>query len=114
MRCPNPTRRACQIVIAGVCCAAAAAFIAGCTPVIPPGSRLMASGKVATATAPQDGMVYVVEKEANEVLYCGRVKKGDSVSVQPEESNIKLNGQTAEQRTMRLDHTYEIRFSGDP
>ena len=80
----------------------------------PVGSELLSSGHLVTATAPDDGTVYVSDKEGGQVLYSGRVKKGDTVSVNPEKGMIQLNGAMAEQRTLRLDHQFEIRFQSHP
>jgi hypothetical protein len=101
-------------VLAGVVLAGVGAILPGCAPQVPPGTQLLASGHVVSGVAPDDGLAYVVDKESNELLYTGRVKKGDNVSVNPEQRVIQLNATTAEQRTLRLDHTFEVRFQRSP
>jgi len=109
--------RLCQFavaVVAGVCISFA---LTGCSHDRPEslGSNavLAAEGnKTLAYTAPSDGIVTVYDTHDDDVLYSGRVKKGDSIVTDIEHDRISINGRTMSQR--HLDHLHDHRIYFEP
>jgi hypothetical protein len=93
--------------------------VAGCAATnenVPPSAQMVSSGNETVAfTAPRHGMVYVVDKNTNKLLYSGNVDKGQSVTIDPtkHDHNIMLDNNTVTQESLNVGHTYQIYFNPD-
>jgi len=98
---------------------ALAVGLAGCAsnnPNVPPNAQMVSSGDEQVAfTAPHHGMVYVVDKNTNKLLYSGNIDKGQSLTVDPSrhDHNIVLDNNTVTQESLNVGHTYQIYFHPD-
>jgi hypothetical protein len=93
--------------------------VAGCAATnenVPASAQMVSSGNETVAfTAPRHGMVYVVDKNTNKLLYSGNIDKGQSVTVDPtkHDHNIMLDNNTVTQESLNVGHTYQIYFHPD-
>ena len=93
--------------------------VAGCATTnenIPSNAQMVSSGNETVAfTAPRHGMVYVLDKNTNKLLYSGNVDKGQTVSVDPtrHDRNITLDGNAVTQESLNVGHTYQVYFHPD-
>jgi hypothetical protein len=83
---------------------------------VPTNAQMVSSGNETVAfTAPRHGMVYVVDKNTNKLLYSGNVDRGQAVTIDPtkRDHNITLDGNTVTQESLNVGHTYQIYFHPD-
>jgi hypothetical protein len=83
---------------------------------IPANAQMVSAGNETIAfTAPRRGMVYVLDKNTNKLLYSGNVDKGQTVSIDPtrRDRNITLDGNAVTQASLNVGHTYQIFFRPD-
>jgi len=91
------------------------AAVGGClserSNVIPQSAQLRVEGdKLLTYNAAQDGMVYVFNRNANEVVYSGQINRNQSITVDPEKNQILLDGRMVSENTLRNGDRYRIFF----
>jgi hypothetical protein len=86
----------------------------GCAHESPPvaGTHNMLSEgrRTVSATAPNDGIVFIYDDTANKNVYSGRVKSGDRIRLDAEENKVMLNDNVALQQDLLNDHRYQIFF----
>jgi hypothetical protein len=64
-----------------------------------------------SATAPHDGMVYVWDKDANRMLYTGKVERGDTIRIDAKHNKIFMDDKLVTKRDDLInDHHYKIFF----
>jgi hypothetical protein len=82
---------------------------------IPPSARLMVkdSGNVSFA-APDDGEVYVYNRANGNLLYSGRVRQGENLSVNAMEDEIRLNGRVVRDQQIRDNDELRVFFRPEP
>ena len=82
---------------------------------IPRSARLVAQdqGDV-DFVAPDDGMVYVYDRGAGNMLYSGRIREGERVRVEPRDDRITLNGQTVMDKQIRDNNEVRIFYRAEP
>lgn len=83
---------------------------------IPVNAQMVTSGNETIAyTAPHDGMVYVLDKNTNKLLYSGNILKGQAVSVDPtrKDRNIVIDNNAVTQQALNVGHTYQVYFTPD-
>jgi hypothetical protein len=66
--------------------------------------------KTVSATAPQDGTVYIYDDTSHANVYSGRVNSGDRIRLDAEENKVMLNDNVALQKDLINDHRYQIFF----
>ena len=82
---------------------------------IPRSARLVADaqGEV-DFVAPSDGMVYVYDRSAGDLIYSGRILDGERIEVEPREDRITLNGRTVMDKQIRDANEMRVFFRGQP
>jgi hypothetical protein len=78
---------------------------------IPANAQMTASGNESVSyTAPRSGMIYVLDKNTNKLVYSGEVHKGQSLTIDASrpDHNITLDGNTVTQQELNNGHTYQI------
>ena len=82
---------------------------------IPNSARLVAKdqGQV-DFVAPNDGMVYIYDRGAGNMLYSGRIREGERVHVEPRDDRITLNGQTVMDKQIRDNNEVRIFYRAEP
>jgi hypothetical protein len=82
---------------------------------IPPSARLMVkdSGNVSFA-APDDGMVYVYDRSSGKMLYSGRIREGENLSIDAMDDQIRLNGQIVMDEQIRDNDELRVFFRPEP
>jgi len=91
--------------------------LAGCAanPAVPPDASLMTSGTTTAKFKPTtDGVVYIVDRTTGNMLYQGKVDRGDIVELNAREDHIKVAGNTVSDRTLDDGHDFEILFKTEP
>ena len=82
---------------------------------IPRSARLVADGQgKRDFIAPNDGMVYVYDRTAGNLIYSGRILEGERVEVEPMEDRITLNGRTVMDKQIRDNNEMRVFFRGEP
>ena len=61
-------------------------------------------------TAPHDGMVYVYDRSANQMLYTGRVERGDTLELDPRKDVVRLDGKPVLEKSLRDLNEYQVWF----
>src|SRR5918993_3907604 len=59
-------------------------------------------------TAPRDGTVYVYDRSANNMLYSGRVRHGETVELDPKRDSIRVDGRTVMNKDIRDLNEYQV------
>ena len=82
---------------------------------IPENARLVADaqGEV-DFVAPNDGMVYVYDRGAGNLIYSGRILEGERVEVEPMKDRVTLNGRTVMDKQIRDNNEIRVFFRGQP
>ena len=82
---------------------------------IPQSARLVADGQGdVDFVAPNDGMVYVYDRGAGDLIYSGRILEGERVEVEPMKDRITLNGRTVMDKQIRDNNEIRVFFRGQP
>ena len=113
------TRRAeglkCYAVAGGALLLALAAC--GCGPErpssVPADARSVAKQSGAnpiTFTAPEDGTAFLYNRSTSKMIYSGRLKRGDTIEVDPKRNEIRVDGRTALQPELRDLNEYQMWF----
>lgn len=89
--------------------------LVGCTHERPNslgGNAILAvsGNKTLTYTAPSDGVITVNDVRSEDVIYSGRVKKGESVVVDVDDSRINVGGRVVAQKRLNRIHEHRIYF----
>jgi hypothetical protein len=99
---------------------AAVLLAGGCSSSDRPGSvpvsaQELGSGREeVTFNAANDGTVYVVDDTRKEVLYTGRVKRGDMLKVDAKGNKVTVNNITVTERDLLNDHRFKVFFEPSP
>jgi len=82
---------------------------------IPPSAKLMVkdSGNV-SFSAPDDGDVYVYDRSSGQLLYSGRMREGENLSIAAMEDEIKLNGRVVRDQQIRDNDEVRVFFRPSP
>ena len=81
---------------------------------IPYSANMVGEGKESVwLTATDKGTVYIYDDTANEMVYTGKVEKGDEVRVDARDNRILLQGKTALERDLINDHRFQVFFEAD-
>jgi len=82
---------------------------------IPESARLVADGHGdVDFVAPNDGMVYVYDRGAGDLIYSGRILESERVEVEPMKDRITLNGRTVMDKQIRDNNEIRVFFRGQP
>ena len=82
---------------------------------IPESARLVADAKgEVDFVAPNDGMVYVYDRGAGDLIYSGRILEGERVEVEAMKDRVTLNGRTVMDKQIRDNNEVRIFFRGQP
>jgi hypothetical protein len=106
-----------QIAVPGVLGAALAMGLAGCAERhdrVPADAMLLAegsgsSGKLA-ARAPYDGTVYIWDTSSDKMVYEGKVRDGQYVSIDRNHRRIMVGDNVVSEKTFDNDHKFKIYF----
>jgi hypothetical protein len=81
---------------------------------IPPSATLVseAQGDI-RYTAPEDGEVYVYDQSEDELIYSGRIRKGETLSLEPEddEDKIRIESQVVSTEDLKEGNKHRVFFS---
>lgn len=78
---------------------------------VPRDARVVEEGRGAQSfTAPRSGSVYVEDYDANTVVWDGKVREGDRVTVVPEKNRISINGKDQTSIDLKADHRFRVYF----
>ena len=77
------------------------------------GAGALAGMPAVNFTAPADGMVYVYDRSAKQMLYSGRVRQGESLELDPMRNNIRLAGSVVMEKDLRDLNEYQVWFDED-
>lgn len=63
-------------------------------------------------TAPENGEVFVYNANQDELIYSGRIRKGETLSVEPEddEDKIRIDSQVVSTRDLKEGHKHKVFF----
>jgi CO dehydrogenase/acetyl-CoA synthase delta subunit len=105
-------------ILAPVVLGAALCLGGGCAheqhPQIPASAAQASEGtRIVSATATQDGDVYIYDASDNKMIYSGKVQHGEVVQVDAEKNVVMLNGKTLTERDLPNDHHYKIFFDSE-
>jgi hypothetical protein len=66
-------------------------------------------------TAPEDGEVYVQNTNGDELIYSGRIRKGETLSVEPEddEDKIRIDSQIVSTKDLKEGDKHKIFFKAE-
>ncbi|MEO6434185.1 MAG: hypothetical protein ABIP55_00270 [Tepidisphaeraceae bacterium] len=98
-------------------CAIVAA--AGCSSherpdAVPMSAQELGTGRgEVTFNAADSGTVYVVDGTRKDVIYTGKVNRGDLVKVDAQDNQVMVNNVTVTERDLLNDHRYNIYFERD-
>lgn len=98
--------------------AALALVIGGCSyerhPEIPSDAMMTTEGdKVLSQRFTEPGMVYVFDRNDNKMVYSGRVKAGETITVEPDKDRISISGHTVYDKDINDFDTRRIFFEPD-
>jgi hypothetical protein len=104
-----------QFAVAAVCGTFLTVGLIGCTHDRPDSvganATLAASGNhVLTYMAPQSGVVTVQDARSDDVVYSGRINKGESVVVDTEHDDITIGGRIVTQKHLDSLHEHRVFF----
>jgi hypothetical protein len=82
---------------------------------IPPSARLMAEnqGRV-DFVAPSDGEVYLEDRSANKLVYSGRLREGERLTVNSMKDRVMVDGRTVQDQKIRDLNDLRVFFRPDP
>jgi hypothetical protein len=63
-----------------------------------------------TFTAPEDGTAFLYNRSTSKMIYSGRLKRGDTIEVDPKRNEIRVDGRTALQPELRDLNEYQMWF----
>ena len=120
--------RTMRMVISVVPALALWAVAAGCAPErpesVPADARSVAKqagNNPVNFTAPHDGTVYVYDRSAQQMVYAGRVQRGETLELDPRRDSVRLEGRTVLEKDLRDLNEYQVWFdeegartAGDP
>lgn len=93
-------------------------FVVGCGgrhEAVPSSARLVAEDKGnIDFVAPTDGIVFVEDQSAGNLLYRGRVREGERLQVEPIEDRIAVDGRTVRDQQIRDLNNVRVYFQRDP
>ena len=111
-------RRHLQIAAGAV---VSAALLAGCAPErpesVPADARSVAkqSGNNAiNFTAPEDGTAYVYDRSAHKMVYSGRLKRGETLELDPRRNGVRIEGRPVLEAKLRDLNEYQVWFDTEP
>ena len=78
---------------------------------VPSAAVLAASGNgELTATAPDDGTVYLYDKDSDRLVYSSPILKGQTFSVDKAGDRLLIDGKVVQDKTSDIDHMHRILF----
>ena len=81
---------------------------------VPPNAQMLVQGdQMLTYAAPNDGKVYVYDADDRTLLYSGEVRKGQSISIDPEEDKIMVDSRLAVEKDIHAGNDHRIYFVPD-
>ncbi len=81
---------------------------------VPASAMMTAEGdERLSAIAPDDGRVFVVDTNDDEIIYSGSVEKGDEISLNPEDNRLMVAGRTALEKRIDRGHRHRIFFDNE-
>lgn len=81
---------------------------------IPPGARLQMQGdQQLTYTAQRDGEIYVYDSDDRTLLYSGKIEKGQSLTVDPDDDKILVDNKLVLEKDIRAGNRHRIYFQPD-
>jgi hypothetical protein len=92
------------LIVTGVGCAADSGSVPASAMLTAEGARRLPY----TTSAP--GTLYVYDKTASNLVYCGEVDAGRQILVDPDANRISADGQTLLDKKLISGHTYRIFF----
>jgi hypothetical protein len=91
-------------------------FFAGCATVEAhpeiPGAAIMGSegsGRLAY-TAPDDGTVYIYDVTEEQIAYSGRVRTGETITVNPDDDRITVDGRLVSEKELNEGNLHRLYF----
>ena len=64
-------------------------------------------------TAPNDGTVYVYDRSAKKMLYSGRVKRGETLELDPRRDEVRLESRVVMNKDLRDLNKYQVWFDAE-
>lgn len=78
---------------------------------VPPTARLLVQGDQQLAyTATDDGTVYVFDATDETLVYSGKVEKGQSISIDPDEDQVMLDSRVVLEKDIHAGNRHRIYF----
>jgi hypothetical protein len=64
-------------------------------------------------TAPNDGTVYVYDRSAKKMLYSGRVRRGETLELDPRRDEVRLESRVVMNKDLRDLNKYQVWFDAE-
>lgn len=78
---------------------------------VPPNAQLLVQGDQQLAyTAPSDGTVYIYDSTSETLVYSGEVQKGQSISIDPDDDKVMVDGRLAVEKDIHAGNRHRIYF----
>ena len=98
-----------------------AALLTGCAPERPESvpahaqsvARQSGSSPV-SFTAPDDGSAYVYDRSTQKMVYSGRLKRGETLELDPRRDGIRVDGKKVVETRLRDLNEYQVWFDAEP
>lgn len=80
---------------------------------IPASAQLVkeARGTDMAFRADRDGMIYLYDADRRQIVYAGRMRRGEQFVVNTEQDSVSLNGQTVFDQPLNREGRYQLFFS---
>ena len=75
--------------------------------------RVIEGNQEVTYTPDRDGTIYVYDVEADEVVYDGRVRRGEVFLIDPDDNKATIDGRTVLREDLKSSHRFRIYFAVD-
>jgi len=63
-----------------------------------------------TFTAPEDGTAFLYNRSTSKMIYSGRLKRGETIELDPKRDQIRVDGRTAQETSLRDMNEYQMWF----
>ena len=82
---------------------------------VPVDAQLLVQGNEnLTYTAQKDGDIYVYDSNDRKLLYSGKIEKGQTISIDPDDDRIMVDGKLALEKDIHAGNRHRIYFQADP
>ena len=61
-------------------------------------------------TAPEDGTAFLYNRSTSKMIYSGRLKRGETIELDPKRDQIRVDGRTAQETSLRDMNEYQMWF----